>query len=115
MKKIILINLTLIFLIIIMGINLISFSGLTGKAVSLFDLQPKCIFENEQELRIIPMEFCCFELQSQLNCEKSVENLLENSLQNYECYTSKDSPRKYLINQDTLYYCQGAGYEIKVN
>jgi hypothetical protein len=105
MKKRVVLNITLIFLIIILTLNILPFSKITGEVVSQLNLKPKCFFENGKEIREIPIEFCCLELQSQLTCEKNLEN--------YRCYTNENSLRKYLINKDALYYCKGEGYEIK--
>ncbi len=102
------INLILILLAFILMLNLVE-PKITGNQVYDFEqYKYKCYFYSEGELREIPVDRCCYEIQRQIACRSS--NLESFDL---ECYISSSHESSYYINRDMFDYCRLEGYHAK--
>ena len=110
MKLIEITNIVLIVIALILIVNLIQpISTITGNVLYKIDTsEPRCLFNNMGDLREIPIDKCCYEIQKQLRCKST------NELLDLKCYTSETSERYYLINYKTFSYCKKEGYHVKL-
>ncbi|MBU1111848.1 MAG: hypothetical protein ABIG93_03065 [archaeon] len=117
------VNLVLLLIVILLVFNLMfpNTNHLTGGLSYFFDnSEPLCYFENARDQRQIPVDLCCYEIQSQINCVKSNGfNVLDSKGQvsgfDWKCYISEGSERFYLVNNKMLSYCLKEGYDVKTN
>lgn len=119
------VNLVLLLIAILLVLTLIFPEpvSITGGVSYFFDdSEPLCYFENNGEQHQIPVDLCCYEIQSQLNCKENSDpnnrfNVLDSQGQTTElslkCYISESSKRFYLINHKMLNYCLKEGYDVK--
>ena len=108
MKKVQIINMILFIGIILLAINLVK--DHIQPNLILNEEKLGCIFYDSQNLREMPLDLCCLELQKQVVCTKSNATNKEELI----CYVSKESERGYTSNLDTINYCKREGYEIKI-
>jgi len=91
-------------------INLVEpLPSITGTVTYELDpSEPACSFDNNGEINELPNGLCCHELQKQITCDP-----IDSSEFDFECYTSKESGRKYLVNNKLINYCKQEGYTIE--
>ena len=74
-----------------------------GSTYSLDLSEPKCQYYNNGDLTDLPLDSCCYYIQSQLSCEYIARNELK-------CFTIEISERFYLINSKAQDICKKEGY-----
>lgn len=108
-----------IFLFIIAAILLVNlarplfdgdFNGITGASTYEITDEFTCAFNNEEGLFEIPTNSCCYEIAKQYKCENII---LEDF--NIKCYNDKNSEKYFLLDKETLEYCQNQGYDVSIN
>ena len=104
------VNLFLLLIAVLLLVNTISpLTSITGNlAYSLDNSPPLCAFSNKGELKDIPLERCCYELQRQLSCRRVSEGDFD-----YKCSMSEDSEYFYLTNNKMIGYCSREGYDVQ--
>jgi hypothetical protein len=118
------INLLLILFIIALSLNLVlsnkigiyfedmrnQVEALYGSVVPLsFDInKTKCLFHNDGKLNEIPIDSCCAEIQKQIACKQV------SGQSDFKCFVSESSERYYLIDRNTINYCEEEGYNAKI-
>jgi hypothetical protein len=106
------VNIVLVALAVVLALNLLlPFNSLVGNVIYKLDKsEPKCYFSNAADLREIPTDACCFELQKQLACTQTgVADF------NIKCYTSESSGTYYLVNNKLVALCNMDGFNVKVS
>ena len=111
MEIIKIINIVLAVFIVLLVINLIyPIDTIMGNFIYRLDTsEPECYFINAGMPNKIPIASCCYELHSQLTCEKI------RGEADYACYTSKTSGIYYLVNSKALNFCKKEGYYIETS
>ena len=106
------VNIFLVFIVVLLAVNIISpLDSITGNiAYSLDPSDPVCTFSNKGELKEIPLERCCYELQRQLSCQSISQDDFD-----YKCSMSKNSQYFYLINNKMSGYCNKEGYDVPLS
>ena len=102
MDTIKILNVILGVLIAILAINLIEPVYIGNFVYNLDTSEPDCQFINSEISNNIPIDICCHEVEKQLTCESSLDEI--------KCYTS--SEKYYSLNQKALAYCKKEGYNV---
>ena len=112
MKQIKAVNIFLVLIVVLLAVNIVSpLASITGNiAYSLDSSNPVCAFSNKGELKDIPIERCCYELQRQLSCQPISQDDFD-----YKCSMSEKSEYFYLINNKIAGYCNKGGYDVPLS
>jgi hypothetical protein len=101
------INIGLAILAVVLALNLVN-SSMVGYVTYTLDLsEPQCSFYNEGDIREIPVNLCCPELQKMLSCD------LSDDKSYYKCYIKENYPRFYVVNHKAMSFCLKEGYYVQ--
>ena len=111
MNQIKAVNLFLLLTAILLIVNIVSpLASITGNIAYSLDISdPVCTFSNKGELKDIPLERCCYELQRQLSCQSISQEDFD-----YKCSIYEKSEYFYLINSKMSGYCNKEGYDVPI-